>query len=200
MTWSQPFDRQLHEPAEEAEILDADDDRMELLADLPLQVGQQLDADQLPLGRLGPAFGPRAVLAQDDQLVGVAPRLLPLQDRRHLAVRDQVGIAPDRRREVAVIVAGQRVMPFLLGGVDRLLEAPQEAVMDGVLLRLAGGLLEDPLELEPALRKVEREPQAAGELGELIELVRLGIGVDPAQEARVVLGEEARRPPRWPPA
>ena len=68
----QALDRQLDEPAEEAEVLDADDDGVERLADLLLQVGQQLDPDQLALGGLGPALGPGAVLAQDDQLVEVA--------------------------------------------------------------------------------------------------------------------------------
>ena len=36
---------------------------------LVFQVGEELDADQLALGGLGPAFGARAVLGQDDQLV-----------------------------------------------------------------------------------------------------------------------------------
>ena len=65
----QALDRQLDEPAEEAEVLDADDDGVELLADAAFQVGEQLDLDQLALGGLGPALGPGAVLAQDGQLV-----------------------------------------------------------------------------------------------------------------------------------
>ena len=159
---------------------------------LPFQVGQQLDPDQLALGGLGPPLGPRAVLAQDEQLVDVAPRLLALEQRDELAVDLQVGIAADRRGEVAIVVAGQGVMPLVLGRVDRLLQAAQQAVVDGVLLGLAGRLLEDALELEPALRQVEREAQAAGELGELVELVRLGVGVHPAEEAGVMLGQVRR--------
>ena len=72
----QALDRQLDEPAEEAEVLDADDDRVESLADVLLEVGQELDLDQLALGRLGPALGPGAVLGQDGQLVVVALGLL----------------------------------------------------------------------------------------------------------------------------
>ena len=106
----QALDRQLDEPAEEAEVLDADDDGVERLADVVLQVGQELDLDQLALGGLGPALGPRAVLGQDDQLVDVALGLLAVEDRGELAVDLEVGIAADRRGEVAVVLAGQGVV------------------------------------------------------------------------------------------
>ena len=79
----------------------------------------------------------------------------------------EVGVAADRRGEVAVIVAGQGVMPLGLGRVGRLLQAPQQAVVDGVALGLVGRLGEDALELEPALRVLDLEAEAAGELGEL---------------------------------
>ena len=67
----QPLGGELDEPAEEAEVLDADDHRVERLADVAGQVGQQLDLDQLALGGLGPALGPGAVLGQGGQLVEV---------------------------------------------------------------------------------------------------------------------------------
>ena len=56
-------------------------------------MGQQLDADQLAFGGLGPAFGSRAVLAEHEQLVSMAPRLLALQQRGQLAMHLEVGIA-----------------------------------------------------------------------------------------------------------
>ena len=68
-------------------------------------------------------------------------------------------------------------MPLGLGGVVGLLQAAQQPVVDGVLLRLAGDLGEDALELESALRVLDVEAQAAGEFGELVELERLGGGV-----------------------
>ena len=74
-------------------------------------------------------------------------------------------------------------MPLGLGRVDRLLEAPEQAEVDGVGLGLVGGLGQDPLELEPALGVLDLDPQAPGELGELLELAGLGVGVGPAEEA-----------------
>ena len=105
---------------------------------------------------------------------------LPSRIAAELAVDLEVGIAADRRGEVAVILAGQGVMPLGLGGVVRLLEAAQEGVMDGVGLGPLGRLGQDALELEAALGRVDRDPKAAGELAELAELARLGVGVDPA--------------------
>ena len=82
VTWIKPSTGSSLKPAEEAEILDLDDDRVEGLADLILQVGEQLHPDQLAFGGLGPSLGARAVLAQDDQLVMPAARLLPLDATR----------------------------------------------------------------------------------------------------------------------
>ena len=157
----QALDRELDEPAEEAEVLDADDHRVEGLADAALQVGQQLDLDQLALGRLGPALGPRAVLGQDGQLVVVAGGLLAFEERHELAVDLEVGVAADRRGEVAVVVAGQGVVPLALGGVDGLLEAAEQAVVDGVRLGGLGRLGQDALELEAALRLVDLEARGS---------------------------------------
>ena len=62
--------------------------------------------------------------------------------------------------------------------------------MDGVFFRLAGRFAEDALKFEAALRQVEFQPQAAGELGELLELVRFGVGMHPPQERNVVLRQK----------
>ena len=107
---------------------------------------------------------------------------LSSQEGRELAVDLEVGIAADRRGEVAIILARQRVMAFGLRRVDRLLEAPEQAEVDGVCLGLVGRLGEDALELEPALGVLDLDAEAAGEVGEVLELARLGVGVDPAEE------------------
>ena len=52
----------------------------------------------------------------------------------------QVGIAADRRGEVAVVLAGQGVVPFGLGCVGRLFQAAQQPVVDRVFLGLADRL------------------------------------------------------------
>ncbi len=53
------------------------------------------------------------------------------------AVDDQIGIAADWRREMRVLVEGQREMPEGLGGVARLLERAQHQEGDDAFLRLA---------------------------------------------------------------
>ena len=140
----QSLDRQLAEPAEEPEILDSDDDGVEGLADLVFQVGQQFHPDQLALGGLGASLGARAVLGEHDQLVMTAARLFPLEPGDQLAMDLQVGIAADRRGEVAVVLAGQRVVPLGLGRVGGLFQAAKQAVVDGVFLGPADRLLRAP--------------------------------------------------------
>ena len=80
----------------------------------------------------------------------------------------------------------------MLGRVNRLLQAPQEAEVHRVFLGLTRRLAEDPLKLESALWQLEREPQAAGKLGEAVELVRVRVGVNSSQEAGVILGQVRR--------
>ena len=66
------------------------------------------------------------------------------------AVHLQVGIAADRRGEVAVAVARQGVVAVVLRAVGGAGEAPQHGVVHGMLLGPAAGHVEEPLELEAA--------------------------------------------------
>ena len=102
------------------------------------------------------------MLAEYDQLIVLGSRLLALEPSDQLPVDLQVGIAANRRGEVAIVVAGERIVSLGLGRVVRLLEAAEQSVVDRVFLGRADGLLEDSLELEPALRLVELEAEAAG--------------------------------------
>ncbi len=45
--WIQAVHREVDDPAEEAEILDPDDDGLERLADPGLEIGQELDLHEL---------------------------------------------------------------------------------------------------------------------------------------------------------
>ncbi len=92
----QPLHRQFAEPAKQPEILDSDDDGMESLADVVFQIREQLDADQLAFGGLGPALGAGAVLAEDHEFVMFGSRLLTLEQGDQLAMDLQVGITADR--------------------------------------------------------------------------------------------------------
>ena len=72
--------------------------------------------------------------------------------------------------------------------------------MDGVFLGTADRLVEHPLQLEAALGLFDRQAEAARELGEFVELERLGVGMRPPEKADLVFARAWRRPPRWPPA
>ncbi len=176
------LDGQFRQAAEQPEILDSHDDRVERVADVVFQVGEELHADQLALRGVGPTLGAGTVLAQHDQLVRTVRGLLPFEPGDQLAMHLQIGIAADRRGEVAIVRARQRVMSLGFGRVIGLLQAAEQPVVDRVLFRLARRFFEDALEFEPALRLVDRQAQAAGELGELVELEGLGVGVGAPEE------------------
>ena len=94
----------------------------------------------------------------------------------------EVGIAADGGGEVAVAVARKRVVAVLLRAVGRAGEASQHGVVHGVLLGLAPGHVEQPLELEAAFQRVDFETQFGDKLGELPEFPRVGGGVNPPQK------------------
>ena len=186
----QALDRQLAQPAEKPEVLDSDDDGVKGLADLLFEVGEQLDPDQLALGGLGPALGARAVLAQHDQLVMVAARLLPLEPGDQLAMDLQVGIAADRRGEVAVVLAGQGVVPLGLGGVAWPVSGcaaarsgrriPRACRSSRLSTRWSSNRLWGWSRTRPRLRTNSANS---------VELERLGVGMRPPQEADFLLGQ-----------
>ena len=72
-------------------------------------------------------------------VVGMIER--PLQHAMH----DQVRIAANRRREMRVLIEGQREMSERVGGVARLLERTQHQVGDDALLGLAGDFFGEAL-------------------------------------------------------
>ena len=61
------------------------------------------------------------------------------------AMHDQIGIAPDRRGEMRVLVEGQREMPKRIDRVARLLERTQHQVRQDALLGLARNFLRKAL-------------------------------------------------------
>jgi hypothetical protein len=77
------------------------------------------------------------MFALSNQLAQVVPRLLAGQHGFEQAVDGQIRIASDRRSEVAVAIAGKGIVPLHRGAVNRPLQAPQNGVVDGMLLRTA---------------------------------------------------------------
>ena len=115
---------------ENAEIGDSGDDAGELLADLFFEQFEDFDSAQFAFGIVGAALGEADVLAQIDQShrgtaapveSGMAARLPPdwLAEINCVqqAVDRQVGVAADGAGEVAIMLAGQGVMPDRSGGI-----------------------------------------------------------------------------------
>src|SRR5436190_15177209 len=110
---NQTFRRQLDALDEEAEILDARDHRIHRLADSLGEIAQQLDLLQLALGRLGPLLALAALVAEHDHPLQIIDRSLAAGQRLDHPVDRQVRIATDRRREMAIVLLGQRKMPLV---------------------------------------------------------------------------------------
>ena len=110
---NEPLGGKLHQPAEEAEVLDADDDRVERLADPRLGVGEQLDLGPAPRSAASARFSVLVRCSGQDasssskSLLG----LLALEQGGQAGGGHQVGVASDRRGEVVVVFARQRGAP-----------------------------------------------------------------------------------------
>ena len=95
----------------------------------------------------------------------------------------EVRIAANRRREVAVAVAGQGVVAFFLGAVDGPLHRAERGVVDGMFARVALHGVEQLLQLEAVFQVLDFVAQLADELGEqLLHLPRVGAAMHAAQE------------------
>ncbi len=130
------------------------------------------------------------MLAQHGQLAKIVARFLARQHRIEQPMDRQVGIAADRRGEVAIAFAGQGIMPLFRRTVDRALQAPQHRVVDGVLVRLARDQAQQLLQLEPAFQAVGRQAQAADEFGQGLQLARVGGLMHAPQEMQIGLGQQ----------
>ena len=102
----------------------------------------------------------------------------------------QVGIAADRRGEMAIALAGQGVMPIFLRTVDGPLQRSQHRIVHRVLGRLAGDGVQQPLQLEPAFQAVGLQAQAGDEFGQGLQLARVGGLMDAAQKMQIVLVQQ----------
>ena len=137
---------------EEPELRHAGDVRVELPADLVLHEDDLFPEEALALRRFGatlPVGGERRDLAKT-----VVDRLEVLQRHRpagldqpgELAVNHEIRVAPDGRREVAVVGGRERVVAAALLAVERLALRPEEQVGKQSLLRFPFDRLQDLLE------------------------------------------------------
>ena len=104
------------------------------------------------------------------------------EQRIDQAVDGEVGIAADRRGEVAVALAGQGVVAVFLGAVDGALQAAEHGVVDGVFFGAAVDRAEELLQFEAAFQAAGLEAEFGDESGEGVQFARVGAGVHAAQE------------------
>ena len=140
-------------------------------------------------GGLGPLLAVGPVAAQRHQLVVVVARLGLGENRIQQPVDRQVGIAADGRGEMAVALAGQGVVAFFLGAVDRPLQRAEHGEVDGMLLGPSHGGGQQLLQLEAALQAVGLVAQFGHELLEQLDFRRAGRLVDAAEEVEPAVAE-----------
>ncbi len=107
-------------------------------------------------------------------------------------MHDQVGVAADGAGEVRVHARGQAEVAQVLLVVARQLHRPQQQVRDQLLLRPAGALAQDALEvLGPHALEAGRHAVAerSHQLAELLDLERVGLLVDAEQRAGAGFGQ-----------
>ena len=178
----QALGRQLEPLNKQPEALHAGHHGVHLLSDPPAEVGQQLELGQITFGRFGAILALGAVFSQNDHLAEVADGLAAGDNRLQQPVNGQVGIAADRRGEMAVALAGQRVVLLFFRTVDRPLHRAQHCIVDGALLWAAGYPIQKLLQLEAAFQALGLEAQIGDELSEGFEFPRCGGLVDAAEE------------------
>ncbi len=125
----QPFCRQFDALDKQAELLNAGHHAIQLFANPLAEVIQQFHFDQFPFGLFGALLALRAVIAQRGQFLQMLFGFPFGQQGVQQAVDGQVRVAADGGGKVAVAVAGQCIMAFLLWAVDRLLHAAEHGVV-----------------------------------------------------------------------
>src|ERR1044071_1533355 len=106
--------RDVHEPlggelldlGEEAVLRDASDHGVELLAELAGEVNENLQLNEFAFGGLGSALHLRTVFAEGREFGQIGGGFLVFDPAAEQAMHNQVWITANRRREVAIVLAG----------------------------------------------------------------------------------------------
>ena len=186
-------DLHLRDFDEDAEVHDLDHDRVVLerlaVRDLLGEEAVLLHLDQVARRLLGAELRVGGGLRDGGQLPAAGLRgRVAREHRRELTVEHEVGVAADRRGEVAVESLGQAEVPLVLDGVLRALHAAQHEHAHVVLERRPVDGLEQP-------REVAGVHEVAGlesERGDRGRQVRDLLGIGGVVEARDV-GDVAAR-------
>ncbi len=171
----EPLDEVRLQGHEEAEGRDTRDAAREGLAEVPLHELDLLEGHGGALRLFGGPLRRARALGYDDQVLLVLERGWGAVDEhvRDDPMHQEVGVAPDGRREVEVRRGGEAEVPEVLGVVAGLLHRPQDERRHERLLRPSPDGLEERLHVGRHERPAAGHPQAeAGEgVGEELHLL-----------------------------
>ena len=170
-----------------AEAGDAGDRARELRADAVGEVGGEVAVGGVALGHHRAALGHRDVLAglgEADLLVVGQPVLPPAVGTDQRAVHDEVGVAPDRRGEMAVARQVQAEVAEVLRRVVGLGHRAQHAHVDHLGVLGAGDAVEQAVEVGGLEHLALGEGQADGsdDLAQRLELLGVRLLVDAVEQ------------------
>ena len=129
---------------------------------------EQLDLPAVAFGIPRVALGVREMPPQAVQLGGITDRSFGQRPMNH-----QVRVAPDRRREVRVMLLRQPEMPTGLDVISRPLERTQQAHPQGVASRVLG----DPIGQPAHFRTVAKVTALDAECPDLVPILRQPPGI-----------------------
>ena len=194
----QPVDLQAVELHEQAEVHDAGDDAVELLADTVLHVVALEPRDGAARRLVGAPLAERAVLPEHRERAVPLDEFLRIAAPQHLAdaaVDDEVRVAADRRGEVRVVLEREPEVTDVARLVDGLRHRADDRRRDEQRVRLVAELREQVAQVLGRDLLGRRQPQAelAQELPERLQAVDLGQAVDAIQRRHAMAVEVARR-------
>ena len=195
----QPVDQVAGDLDEQTEVRHARHHPLELLADAVDQHPQDVDLPEFPFGPLGAVLGEAAMRAQllEIQRLGeLGDRTFLLSARRpqicvQQTVDDQVRVSPDRRSEMGIMSAGQRIVSDALGRILGLLQAAEHGQVNGERPGLASGRVEQVLNgFAPGITRhlVAQRPE---ELAHRPNARFVRIGMDATQERPIETIEQS---------
>ena len=164
----QTFGRDLHALSENAESFDARNDGRHPLPDFVRHEIQELEFDQVTFSVSSSFLQITAMLAKHRQSVVIGIRFLAVDQVTDHSMNDQVWIAANWRRKVAVVFAVERVVSYLLGSIGRLLHAAQDGVMNRVPLGHVLGFLDHTFDFKAALERVSFDAKLIDKLREFL--------------------------------
>ncbi len=166
--WYQSFGRNLHALSEQAEGFDTGNDSCHPLPNFIGHEIQEFEFNQITLGIGGAFLQITTMLTQHRQAVVVGIRFLAIDEVADHTMDNQVGIAANGRRKVAIVFAIERVVSDFFWPVGRLLHAAQNRIVNGVTLGHVLRFFDHTFDFVPALKRIGFNAQLINKLRQFL--------------------------------